>query len=76
MEIQLLLAFLCVLPFTTAFHGLPTRERGVYLTALIAAPAGVLVLVWLGTLRRGRPRPHVTLLHAAAHLSVIADDML
>jgi len=42
---QLLLAFLCVLPFTRAFHGLPNRERGVYLTALIATGNGVLLFI-------------------------------
>ena len=41
------------------------------LTALVAAPAGVLVLVWLGTLRLGRPKPHVTLLYVAAYLLLV-----
>ena len=30
-------------------------------TTLIAAPIGVLVLVWLNTARLGRPRPHVSM---------------
>lgn len=42
---HLILAFLCVLPFTRAFHGLPTGERGVYLTARIAAGTGVLLFL-------------------------------
>ncbi len=31
------------------------------LTALVAAPLGILALVWLGTIVRGRPRFHVSL---------------
>ena len=41
------------------------------LTALVAAPAGVLVLLWLGTMRDGRPKPHVTLLYVAAYLVLV-----
>jgi cytochrome c oxidase subunit 1 len=35
------------------------------LTALVAAPLGLIVLMWLGTLATGRPRPHVSLAFVA-----------
>ena len=41
------------------------------LTALVAAPAGVLVLMWLGTLREGKPRPHITLVYVGAYLLLV-----
>ena len=41
------------------------------LTALIAAPVGLLALVWLGTLRTGRPRANVTLAYVAAYLLLL-----
>jgi len=47
---------------------LPTYSA---LTALVAAPAGVLVLLWLGTLREGRPKPNVTLFYVVAWLLLV-----
>ena len=41
------------------------------LTALVAAPVGIIVLMWLDALRRGRPRPHVTLAYLAAYLVLV-----
>lgn len=38
------------------------------LTALMALPLGVLALLWLGTMFRGRPRGHVSVLLVAAAL--------
>jgi cytochrome c oxidase subunit 1 len=41
------------------------------LTALVAAPAGVLVLMWLDALRRSRPHPHVTLAYVGGYLVLV-----
>jgi cytochrome c oxidase subunit 1 len=41
------------------------------LTALVVVPLGLLALVWLGTVARGRPRPHPSLLFVAGFLLLL-----
>lgn len=41
------------------------------LTALIAIPVGILALIWLGTLRFGRPRAHISLAFIGAALLLL-----
>jgi cytochrome c oxidase subunit 1 len=41
------------------------------LTALVAAPVGLLVLLWLGALGQGRPRPHPSLLFVAGFVLLL-----
>lgn len=41
-------------------------------TALIALPVGLLALIWLGTLRFGKPRAHISLAFIAGFLILLA----
>jgi len=41
-------------------------------TALIVIPVGGLVLMWLGTLATGKPRPHIALIWVAGYVILLA----